>query len=215
MVLRLFRSADRTYGIQSNQSTTDMSRLVNHRTKHKDKTFVCDSCLHPHPSPRQPPSLLSSPSHPTSNISDPYLRFKSMHKQHMVPFYLVCDFESFVSPVDTDDVGTEEDTRGMRLIDEHKMSVFCCYHVTKHEAYQTPPFVYPSPDLMDVFYTHIMKETEIISAIVRGNVDMLPLSQKEEREFKRATVCGNCAKPFTNSNQKVRHQCHISGRYSE
>jgi len=102
--------------------------------------------------------------------------------------------------VDTDDVDVEEDTRGMRLIDEHKMSGFCCYRMTKDEAYQTPPFVYSGPDVMDVFYAHVMKETE--SSIVRGNIDMLPLKPEEERQFQESTVCGNCAKPSRIETEK-------------
>jgi len=133
----------------------------------------------------------------------------------MVPFYLVCDFESFLSPVDTDDVDVEEeeDTRGMRIIDEHKVSGFCCYRVTNHEAYQIPPFVYSGPDVMDVFYTHVMKESETVSGIVRNDVDMMPLTPEEERQFQESTVCDNCAKAITDRNRKVRHHCHISGQY--
>ena len=66
---------------------------------------------------------------------------------------------------------------------------------------------------MDIFYTHVMKESETISGIVRNDVDMMPLTPEEERQFRESTVCGNCAKSFTDRNRKVRHHCHISGQY--
>jgi len=89
----------------------------------------------------------------------------------------------------------------MRLIDEHMVSGFCCYWVTNHEAYQTPPFVYSGPDVMDVFYTHVMKESESISAIVRNDVDMMPLTPEEERQLQMSLTCVNCDQPFTNQNK--------------
>ena len=124
----------------------DMSRLVNRRTKHNGRTFVCNSCLHPFQTQEVHDNHLPyCLAHPAQQVvypvDSPHLKFKSVRKQHMVPFYLACDFESFLSPVDTDDVDVEEeeeDTRGMRLIDEHKVSGFCCYRVSNHKAYQTP-----------------------------------------------------------------------------
>ena len=117
--------------------------------------------------------------------------------------------------MDTDDVDVEEDTdtRSMRLIDEHMVSGFCCYRVTNHEAYQTPPFIYSGPDVMDVFYTHVMKESESISGIIRNDVDMMPLTPEEEHHFQMSLTRVNCDQQFTNRNKKVHHHCHITGQY--
>jgi len=89
--------------------------------------------------------------------------------------------------VDTDDVDVEDtDTRSMRLIDEHMVSGFCSYRVTNHEAYQTPPFVYSGPDVMNVFYTRVMKESESISGIVRNDVGMMNLTPEELKKLLKA-----------------------------
>jgi len=45
------------------------------------------------------------------------LKFQAHKKQFYVPFYLVCDFESFLSPVDEDN---DDYDRGTRVIDEHR-----------------------------------------------------------------------------------------------
>ena len=40
---------------------------------------------------------------------DPLLKFKAVQKQHTVPFFFVCDFESFIVPVHADEEQEEED----------------------------------------------------------------------------------------------------------
>ena len=104
-----------------------------------------------------------------------------------------------------------QDEYRMRPIDEQSVSGFCCYRVTPHEQYQTPPFVYSGPDVIDKFYEHIINETETISGIIRDNLHMLPMNTEDSDKFERATCCGNCDKLFTVENYKVRHRCHVSG----
>ena len=47
--------------------------------------------------------------------NDPLLKFKAVPKQHKVPFFLVCDFESFIVPVHADQEQEEEDECGTRV----------------------------------------------------------------------------------------------------
>jgi len=101
----------------------------------------------------------------------------------------------------------------MRVIDEHRISGFCCYRVTKYESYQKPTVVYSGPDVMTHFYDHVVAETKEISAIIRDDVDMVPLTSEQEKEHEEATICRNCNKPFASKNWKVHHHCHISGQY--
>lgn len=79
-------------------------------------------------------------------------------------------------------------THNMRSIDEHKVSGFCCYRVTEHTSYQTPPFVYSGPNVMNVFYDHVMSETEAISHIIRDNVSMHPLTDEQQTHFDQGAM---------------------------
>jgi len=125
----------------------DMSRLVSHRTKRDGKTYVCNHCLHPFKTKQAHHNHLSyCQSHPPKQVkypdpADSVLKFKSVQKQHPVPFYLVCDFESFLTPSNTADDDEEDDvdasSGSIRTIDEHKVSGFCCYRVTSYPQYQT------------------------------------------------------------------------------
>jgi len=201
----------------------DMSRLVSHRTNHHGKQCVCSSCFHPFTSKESHDNHLSyCQSHLSQQVkypdpADSVLKFKSVQKHHPVPFYLVCDFESFLTPSNTDD--NEEDdvdasSGRIRTIDEHKVSGFCCYRVTSYPQYQTPPTLYSgADDVMDVFYQHVYNELNIINWIVSDNVEKLPFTPEQKAEFEAATICGNCEKPFTDDNNNVRHHCHISGKF--
>jgi len=182
-------------------------RDMSHRTNHNGKTYVCNSCLHPFTTKEAHDNHLSyCQSHPAQHVKYPdtvdnILKFKSVQKQHPIPFYLVCDFESFLTPSNTaDDKEDDVDASSgrIRTTDEHKVSGFCCYHVTTYPKHQTPPTLYSgADDVKDVFYQHVFNELNIINWIVSDNVEMLPFTPEQEAEFEAATICGSCEKAFS------------------
>ena len=121
---------------------TNMSRFVAHRTKHNATTHVCISCLHPFNTKtaldnhalycsRYDPQQIQYPTE-----GDATLQFHSRDKQHLVPFLLVSDFETFTPP-------TQDDREcNTKIVNNHEVSGFCVYRVTEYAQYQTPPFVY-------------------------------------------------------------------------
>ena len=196
-----------------------LSALVAHRTKHTNATHVCNSCLHPFTEQDAlnrhiPYCIQHNPQHvqfpDPLDEKDRTLKFRCVQKQHPIPFYLVADFESFLTPVERAEA---EKNSGLQVIDEHSVSGFSCYRVTSHAEHQKPPFVYSGCDPMTVFYDHVMSECREISHIVRGYVDMLPLTAEQADDYDRAVSCANCGEPFTKENRKVHHHCHISGSY--
>jgi len=128
---------------------------------------------------------------------------------------IVCDFESFLSPVhnDNDDAADVDVVKATNLIDEHRVCGFACYRVSEYPQYQTDPVVYSGPDVMDKFYEHIMRESQEISSILANDLDMTPLTDGEQTYYDAATVCGECGVAFTAANHKVRHHDHVSGQY--
>jgi len=56
-------------------------------------------------------------------------------------------------------LGTDDEDRNMRRIDEHQVSGFCSYRVTDYTQYQTPPRVYSGDNVMETFYDHIISES--------------------------------------------------------
>lgn len=195
----------------------NMSALVCHRTNHKTKVHVCNYCLHPFSSEevlnrhvtqcmQHDPQQVEYPDQ--NNKKDRTLKFNSRHKQHPLPFFLVADLESFLTPVQRAET---EKSRGLEIIDEHVVSGFACHRLTQHAEHEKPPFVYSGPDAMTKFYDYVMAVAREISRIVRHYVDMNPLTREQADDYDHAVACGNCGGPFTEQNRKVHHHCHISG----
>jgi len=144
------------------------------------------------------------------DLDDCTLEFDDHDKELPLKFYLVCDFESFLMPVDPDDSNPHTKSR---VIDELRVSGYCCYRVTNIPQYQTPPMVYTGPDVMAHFYEHVMSESETISEILSQQVPLSPMSVDDERRHRTAVVCQNCHKPFTPTHYKTKHHCHATGDY--
>ena len=194
---------------------TDMSRLVAHRSEHKCATYVCNSCLHPFTNQSTlethiPFCLQHSPQQVQyPDPDDCKLKFDNVKKQHPVAFFLVADFESFLTPTDDDD----DDTRHTKIINEHNVSGFCCHRVTQLDQYRTPPTVYSGEDVMTKFYEHVTNESREISKIMATNLSMEPLTPQQQSHYTNATVCDNCKQPFDHRNWKVRHHDHLTGQF--
>ena len=135
------------------------------------------------------------------------LKFRSRHKQHPLPFYLVCDFESFLAPLERE----EEERNSMKKLDVHSVRGFCCYCISSEPKYCTPPKVYSGPDHMTEFYDHVMEESRVISKIVSHQVPTM--TSDEHKLHEAATECVNCGDPFSDRNLKVRPHDHVSGEY--
>ena len=110
-------------------------------------------------------------------------KFKAHKKQIKLPFYLVCDFESFLTPVDDDDDDVGEHTRGTQVIDEHRVCGFACHRVTDIGEYQTDPVVYSGYDVMSKFYNYVINESKIISEILKKNRDIDDKTEKEKTDY--------------------------------
>ena len=195
---------------------TNMSRLVAHRTKHDCPAYVCNSCLHPFSTPITLETHISyCHQHPPQQVQYPdpencKLKFDNVKKQEPLPFFLVADFESFLTPTDDDD---DDDMRHTKIINEHNVSGFCCHRVTQHNQYSTPPTVYSGEDVMSKFYEHVTNESKEIGKIMVTNLSMEPLTPQQQSHYTNTTVCDNCKQPFTHENWKVRHHSHLTGQF--
>jgi len=81
---------------------------VAHRTTRCGETFVWNHCLHPLTTTkllddhvkycqRHPAQATRYPN--PEKPEERFLKFKAHKKQFYLPFYLVCDFEAFLTPV--------------------------------------------------------------------------------------------------------------------
>jgi len=198
----------------------NMSLLVYGRTKHVSQTYVCNSCLHPFCKKElldnhipncecHPPQDVRYPN--PKNPNECVAEFRNKAARFRLPFYLVCDFESFLSPVHNDD--DVDVVKATNIIDEHRVCGFACHRVIEYPQYQTDPVVYSGPNVMNKFYEHVMNESKVISSILTNDQDMMPLTNGQQTYYNAATVCGEWGGKFTTTNRKVRHHDHVSGQY--
>jgi len=197
-----------------------MSRLVASKTKHNGQTFVCNHSLHPFSlkqvHDRHVPNCQR---HPAQDVKYPdpkkpkesVLEFRKYAARFRLPFHLVCDFESFLTPIDPNEDG--DAMKATKLIDEHNVCGFACHRVSVYPQYQTDPVVYSGPGVMDAFYKHVMQESKIISDILADDQDMDPLTDTQQADYDGMTTCGACGEEFTKANHKVRHHAHVTGQF--
>ena len=103
------------------------------------------------------------------------LSFRPHYQQFPLPFYLVADFESFLTPTPTDH-SDDDGRRKMRIIDTHEVSGFCVHRVIQYDPYQTAPFTYSGDDPIGTFYRHIFAEARNIGDILSRQTPMHPLT---------------------------------------
>jgi len=202
----------------------NMSRLVAGSTKTHCPAFVCNHCLYPFSSKQVHDSHVPNcQRHPAQDVKYPdpkkpkesVLEFRKYAARFRLPFYLVCDFESFLTPIDpNEDVDVVKATN---VVDEHNVRGFACHRVSEYSQYQTDPSVYSGPGVMDAFYEHVMHESKVISDILADDQDMDPLTDTQQTDYDGTTSCGECGGDFTKSNTKsnykVRHHDHVTGQF--
>jgi hypothetical protein len=135
---------------------------------------------------------------------DNILRFKQVKNIHRVPFVLYVDFESFI----------KKGVKDVEDKDIHEPSGFCCLRVSSFDFLNNEiAYVYSGPDVMSHFYDHIMKEHQAINDILSLQKPMMKISPDELKLYHDAKVCGTCKQAFTDGNHKVRHHCHVTGKF--
>jgi len=136
------------------------------------------------------------------------LEFHIKAARFRLPFYLVCDFESFLTPGEDVDA-----VKATNIIEEHRVCGFACHRVSQYPEYQIEPLVYSRPGVMDAFYDHVMRDSEVISGILANDRDMTALTATQQRDYQDATACAECGEAFSKSNHKVRHHDHVTAQY--
>ena len=107
------------------------------------------------------------------------------------------------------------DAHTTHAINEHMPSGFCAYTTSRDPEHQTEPVLYSGPNVMEVFFDHILTEQRRIACIMDKCISMLPLMREEQSRFDAVVVCPWCKCDFTDDNKKVRHHDHMNGIFIE
>jgi len=136
----------------------NLSRLIRGRTKHTgEKAFVCSHCLHPFSNKEiHDHHVLNCQRHPPQDekYPDPEIPKESVLEFHnkaalfRLPFYLVCDFESFLTP----DEGVNA-VKATNIIDDHRVCGFACHRVSQYLNITPSPSCTADQGLLTSFMT--------------------------------------------------------------
>jgi len=178
-----------------------MSRLVggrttHSRTKHHKQTYVCNSCLHPFykkkPLERH---ILNCQRHLSQDVRYPdpekpkecVAEFRNKAARFRLPFLSSLRFRILLDSPRR----RRRRRRGQGDLSDRRAPLcgFACYRMTYYPQYQTDPFVYSGPDVINKFYDHIMSESGAIETILVDDQDMTQLTDRQQTDYDNAT-CG-------------------------
>jgi hypothetical protein len=188
-----------------------LSRLVRGRSAHKNRTYVCEYCLHPCSTEDfYNRHLLQCSMHMPQRVMYPEpgskLKWNSPMRTEPMPFVIFCDFESFLTP--------ETNGQTKNAVDTHVPSGFCALTVSIYDEFNdVEPKLYSGDNVMSEFYKHLLNEKERISKILQRNEPMKPLTAAQQKFHNEATTCITCHKQFTSNNHKTHHHSHVTGSY--
>ena len=122
---------------------------------------------------------------------------------------MYADFESILEPIEgARNNPNLSSTRGVNI---HTPSGWCLYSRFAYGDLDKPLSQYRGSDCVEKFCEQIISEAKRLYNSF-PELPMKPLTKSQLKEYKRATKCHICFKPFGDRG-KVRDHCHYSGLY--
>ena len=193
-----------------------LSRLLSSQnSKHKERQYLCMNCLQGfweessrsehigYCKDNESVRIEMPHKRPIVEYSDGQLQFK-------VPFIMYPDFESILEPIH----GLENNPRisTTRGINVHTPSGWCIQSEFPYGEVKDPLKLYGGKDCIRKFCNHIIGEAHHLYHSFPEK-PMEPLMKVQLKDYKHASSCHICFKPFREGNRKVRDHCHYSGIY--
>ena len=140
----------------------------------------------------------------------PIVEYSDCQYQFKVPFMMYADFESILEPIQgASNNPNISSTRGVNI---HTPSGWCVYSKFAYGKVTNPLSQYRGPDCVSKFCKHIISEAKRLYNSFPER-PITPLTKSQIKEYKRATKCHICFKPFSEKKRKLRDHCHYSGLY--
>ena len=140
----------------------------------------------------------------------PIVRYSDGQYQFKVPFMMYADFESILEPIQG--ASNNPNVSSTRGVNVHTPSGWCIYSNFAYGNLTNPLTQYRGPDCVNQFCKHIISEAKRLYNSFPEH-PMEPLTKSQIKEYKQATKCHICFKPFSEKKRKVRDHCHYNGLY--
>ena len=140
----------------------------------------------------------------------PIVEYSDGQYQFKVLFMMYTDFELILEPIQgARNNPNVSSTRGVNI---HTPSGWCVYSKFAYGKVTNSLTQYRGPDCINEFCKHIISEAKRLYNTFPER-PMAPLTKSKLKEYKQATKCHICFKPFSEKKRKVRDHCHHSGLY--
>ena len=193
-----------------------LSRLLSKQnSKHKEAQHFCMNCLQGFREERSRDEHVGyCKNNEAVQIEIPHrkpiVEYLDGQFQFKVPFIMYAGFESILKPVQGP--GNNPSISSTTGVNVHTPSGWCIYSKFVHGKVTNPLKLYRGKDCVSKFCEHIIAEAHHLYESFPEK-PMIPLTRSRSTEYKRATKCHICFKPFREGNRKVRDHCHYSGKY--
>ena len=141
------------------------------------------------------------------------VNFKNYYKQLPVPFVIYADFEAITEKVLGCQPNTEKsytDAYQKHTDCGYGYKVVCCYD----NEYTKPVQIHRGENAVFKFMENMLEEVNWCKSIINKHFNKpLIMTKENKRDFKKATKCYICDKPYNNNDIRVRDHCHITGEF--
>ena len=192
-----------------------LGRLLSmQNSKHKESQHFCTNCLQGFSEER---SRDEHYAYCRSNqavriempTKRPIVEYSNGQHQFKVPFIMYADFESILEPIQG--ARNDPNVSSTRRVNVHTPSGWCLYSKFAYGNINNPLTQYSGSDCVERFCEHIVSEAKKLYNSFPERL-MIPLTKAQLKEYKRATKCHICFKPF-GDKRKARDHCHYCGLY--
>ena len=140
----------------------------------------------------------------------PIVEYSDGQFQFKVPFIMYADFESILEPIQGPlNDPTISSTRG---VNNHVPSGWCICSEFAYKEVKDPLRLYRGKDCVRKFCDHVIGEAHHFYHAFPEK-PMEPLMKAQWKDYKHASSCHICLKPFREDKPKVRDHCHYTSRY--
>ena len=140
----------------------------------------------------------------------PIVKYSDGQYQLKVPFMMYADFESILEPIQG--ASNNPNISSTRGVNVHTPSGWCVCSKFSYGVVDNPLTQYKGSDCVEKLFEHTISEAKRLYNSFPEK-PMEPLTKSQIKEYRPATKCHICSKPFNEKQRKVRDHCHYTGLY--
>ena len=197
----------------------DFNKFMYNQTKHEHRKYFCMHCLQCFSQEdvltehKNNCILINGKQAIQMPEKGHIVNFKNYYKQLPVPFVIYADFEAITEKVLGCQPNTEKsytDAYQKHTDCGYGYKVVCCYD----NEYTKPVQIHRGENAVFKFMENMLEEVNWCKSIINKHFNKpLIMTKKNKRDFKKATKCYICDKPYNNNDIRVRDHCHITGEF--